>query len=284
MIIDAFIDSPQNETFRKLIRLVESSRERRRTGRSVIEGVHLIESFWQANFGRNGVGGGMHWLFVCDESRQSAETTTLLESIQSGGASGREQIPRTLCLTPTLFKKVSQVENGQGPLAVIDTPRPCLPERLVGDSLYLDRVQDPGNVGSILRTSAAAGLGSVLTSPGAAFSWAPKVLRSAMGAHFSLAVHEGIAVEQLTDDWLDGQQICALVAPGQARQTQNLTQVDLRAATLWLAGSEGQGLSDALLGDPRVIPVTIDQVSGVESMNVAAAVAVALFEQRRQRS
>lgn len=287
---DARIDSAQNETFRRVARLVASSRERRSEQRSVLEGIHLVESFWETGLKGQVDGPNMHYLFVPDSHVDHPETAALVarirascaEAEQTGLSSG--QPLRIISLATSLFRKISQVEHGGGPIAVIDTPRPPLPAQLQGDSLYLDRVQDPGNMGSIVRTSAAAGLANVLCSPGTAFGWAPKVLRAAMGAHFALGLHEGVRAEQLTDRWINGLQIRALVAPGQCANAQTLFEADLRAPTLWLAGNEGQGLDDIFLQDPRSRPVTIEQNNAVESMNIAAAVAVALFEQRRQRN
>ena len=282
------IDSAHNDTYRQLVRLVESSRERRRAQRSVIEGVHLLEALLdvheRAAGGRADSIPTIHWVFVPAEVPAGHEISALLTRLQAlPTPPGQTQRARQFVLAQALFRRASQVENGAGPIAVIDTPRPALPARLPGDTLYLDRVQDPGNVGSILRTAAAAGMRCVISSPGTAFNWAPKVLRAAMGAHFALDIYEGIAPEALSAALTEGLHWRALVAPEQAGGATALDEANLREPSLWLVGNEGQGLGKALCADPRVDPVTIDQCAGVESMNVAGAVAVALFEQRRQR-
>src|SRR5690606_51072 len=121
-----------------------------------------------------------------------------------------------------LFAQVSQVENGPGPLAVVVTPRPPLPQRIAADAIYLDRVQDPGNVGSILRSCAAVGVPRVIASPGTAFCWSPKVLRAAMGAHFHLDIHEGVPPAEL----LARLDVGAIATAAGAEHT--LYEVDLR--------------------------------------------------------
>ncbi|MFK7965030.1 MAG: TrmH family RNA methyltransferase [Burkholderiaceae bacterium] len=289
-IADAMIDSTSNDSFRRLVRLLQSSRDRRREQRSVIEGVHLVDAFLQATQGAHTgqtpllESSRIHWLFVPTERFTDPEILDLIKRMRANqGSANHADRPRVLGLSATLFKKVSQLEQGYGPIAVIDTPSSSLPEQLHGDCVYLDRIQDPGNMGSILRTAAAAGIRHVLASPGTAFAWAPKVLRAGMGAHFALRITEGVPFESLTAQLLSDLSLCALVAPGQAQEASALHEVDLSGRTLWLFGNEGQGLDPSLLADSRLSRITIDQAEQVESMNVAAAAAVALFEQRRQR-
>jgi len=109
------------------------------------------------------------------------------------------------------------------------------------------------------------------------------VLRAGMGAHFAVRITEGVEFKELKADSLGDLALCALVAPGQGLYAQPLHKARLTQRTLWLVGNEGQGLDADLLADRRLTRLTIDQAGQVESMNVAAATAVALFEQRRQR-
>jgi TrmH family RNA methyltransferase len=181
-------------------------------------------------------------------------------------------------LPARLSAPASQAERGPGPIALVDTPRPPLPERLVDDAVYLDRVQDPGNVGTVLRTCAAVGVRRVITSPGTAFCWSPKVLRAAMGAHFHLDIHEGVPPAEL----LARLAVEAIATTADA--PTGLYQADLRSPRIWLLGNEGQGLEAALLAAPGVRRVSIPQTDAVESLNVGVAAAVCLYEQLRQRS
>lgn len=145
------------------------------------------------------------------------------------------------------------------------------------DLVILDRVQDPGNVGAIIRTAAAAGIRTLLTTPGTAACWAPKVLRAGMGGHFVLNLHENVSSEALQTLATHLSLAGTVLDDGQSLYT-----TDLRTPLAWVFGNEGEGITPALqsvLG----VRLTIPQAPGVESLNVAASAAVCLFEQRRQR-
>lgn len=134
-------------------------------------------------------------------------------------------------------------------------------------TVVLDRVQDAGNVGSILRSAAALGVRQVLAIKGTAALWSPKVLRAGMGAHFALHLMESL--DEVAVD-------VPLVA------TSSHGGVDLRQAALpspcaWVFGHEGQGVDAALMAR-CALTVRIPQPGGEESLNVAAAAAVCLYE------
>ncbi|MEZ5650645.1 MAG: RNA methyltransferase [Burkholderiaceae bacterium] len=264
------IESAANPRYRSLVALIESAHERRKLGRSVLEGHKLIRSFLDRT-GDGSDGGCLQALFVAESVLQRPAVDDLL----------RRSPVTPLVLEQSLFKRTSRQPSPDGTLAVIDTPAPALPEALTGDVLYLDRLQDPGNMGTILRTCAAAGIDRVVTAPGTVFCWSPKVLRAGMGAHFALTIYEGVPADRL---WQVVDPRCDVWATtiDSGRQPTSLFDADLRSPCVWLFGAEGQGLQEALLG-ARVSPLTIPQRPHVESMNVAAAVAVCLFEQRRQR-
>lgn len=260
------IVSAVNERFRQLLELAGSARERRRRGLSVIEGVHLVQA-WLDRFGAPAADGRAVQLFVARRGLAAAEIRALL---------GRFPVAPTV-LDDRLYARASQLANGAGPLAVVPTPCPELPRQLAADAVYLDRVQDPGNVGSILRTCAAVGVRRVLASPGTAFCWSPKVLRAGMGAHFHLDIHEGV-----TPSWLR-EHATATVRATAADAAHSIYRADLRAPAIWLFGNEGQGLDPALSAWPAVVATRIPQRPAVESLNVGVAAAVCLFEQWRQR-
>jgi TrmH family RNA methyltransferase len=143
-------------------------------------------------------------------------------------------------------------------------------------AVLLDGVQDPGNVGSILRSAGAAGITQVFCSPGTAFCWSPKVLRAAMGAHFVLEIFENVDLAEL----IRHSQTAVLAMSGYAEQ--KLYDVDLRQPVGWLLGHEGQGVAADLMA-LATHQVVIPHAGQVESLNVAAAAAVCFFEQLRQR-
>lgn len=275
------IQSPANEVFRELLALSGSARERRRRGLSVIEGVHLLGAWVAAK-------GPPRRIFLPSrvaEALQAPERGAEIAARQGAG-SGLAEIAGLLhaagvepvVLADRLFTQASQVEHGSGPIAIVETPRPPLPASLCDDAVYLDRIQDPGNVGSVLRTCAAVGLKRVIASPGTACCWSPKVLRAGMGAHFHLEIHEGVTPAQLLARLAIGAIATVAGAP------LSLFGADLRAAGIWLLGNEGQGLDAALLEAPGVRRLSIPQTDAVESLNVGVAAAVCLYEQLRQRS
>ncbi len=257
------IASAANERFRRLLGLATSARERREQGLAVIEGVHLVQAWLE----RGGAAADEAQLFVPRRAPASAEIRALL---------ARFPRPATV-LDDRLFARASQVEQGGGPLAIVPLPQPPLPARLDDDAVFLDRIQDPGNVGSILRTCAAVGVRRVIASPGAAQCWSPKVLRAAMGAHFHLEIHEGVEPSQLRE------RAAVAVRAADAAAATPLFRADLRAPALWLFGNEGQGLDPALRAWPAVSAIAIPQQPAVESLNVGVAAAVCLYEQWRQR-
>lgn len=254
------ITSRDNPTFRELAELAHSARERRRQGRSVLEGIHLCEAWLQRH-------GAPRIAVATDAGLAHPEVAPLL---------ARHAVVPTL-LSGDLFDAVSTLQHGVGLVFVVDTPNPGLPATIDADAVYLDRLQDPGNVGTVLRSCAAAGVMTVLTAPGTAWCWSPKVLRAGMGAHFHLSIHEAVP-------WSAVRSRLAVEAIGtRVLQAGSLFEADLHAPALWLLGNEGEGLSEEIGADVTRW-IRIPQAEGVESMNVAAAAAVCLFEQRRQRA
>lgn len=263
------IESAANERYRRLLALTQSSRERRKRERVLIEGVRALESWLE----QHPHGQGLDEVFVTARSLAQPRVRAVLARIPAP----------CLHLSDALFRSVSQVVDGPGPIAVVATPRPSAEQRIAGDALYLDGVQDPGNIGTVLRTCAAVEMPLLLTSPDSAFCWAPKVLRAAAGAHFALTIEEGVAAGALAMRLDPGIAVRTVVAPTQAHDAQILWDADLRAPALWIFGGEGQGVRDDLLGFPGAQRVVIPQSARVESLNVGVAVALCLYEQQRQR-
>jgi TrmH family RNA methyltransferase len=204
----------------------------------------------------------------------------------------RDRIPtaQQICLADALFKSISAIPSHQGVLLVAQPPTVAAAIDWGRSAVLLDRVQDPGNVGTILRTCAAVGVTQVICSTGTAACWAPKVLRSAQGAHFVLNIHESI-------DLLDGlTQAKRATAPAPSipsvpsmpilattlEASESLYEGELPKEAIWLFGHEGQGVAPALLAlADRRLRIEHAQPA-IESLNVASAVAVCLFEQHRQ--
>jgi len=141
-------------------------------------------------------------------------------------------------------------------------------------TVVLDRVQDAGNLGSILRSAAAFGTTQVIALKGCAALWSPKVLRAGMGAHFALNLVEGV----------DANALDALHVPLVATSSHaahSIVSAALPSPCAWVFGHEGQGVAQALI-ERCVLQVSIPQPGGEESLNVAAAAAVCLYESARR--
>lgn len=253
------IVSRENPLFRELLHLAGSARERRRREASLIEGVHLCQAYLQRH-------PKPRRLLVAESALADPEVRSLIDGI--------DEPP--VILAASLFKAISAVEHGVGIALLIDTPRPALPARVDADAVYLDRLQDPGNVGTILRTCAAAGVLRVFTAPGTAWCWSPKVLRAGMGAHFHLEIHESVGWTELAP------RLRVQVRATAAGAACELWAADLRAPAIWLFGQEGGGLAPDLV-DAAGLAVSIPQSAEVESLNVGVAAALCLYEQMRQR-
>jgi RNA methyltransferase, TrmH family len=181
---------------------------------------------------------------------------------------------RVLRVPDDLFAELGTLESPADIGFVVDLP-PAPAVQVGVASVVLDRVQDVGNVGSILRSAAALGVGQILSLKGTAALWSPKVLRAGMGAHFGLRLVEGL----LEDDVLS----LGLVLVGTTSHGgQLLPTATLPAQPTWLFGHEGQGVSQRLL-DACILRVGIPQPGGEESLNVAAAAAICLYEGLRRR-
>jgi RNA methyltransferase, TrmH family len=257
----ATVTSRSNPAFQRLRRLAQDGRARDREGRSLLEGAHLIEAWLDRGL-------PIERLVVDALALGSPEISRLL---------ARAPAQATLVLPPALMAGLSTLESAALIVAEI-VPLDGRMEATPGkDVVLLDGVQDPGNVGAILRTAAAAGVRHVIAGPGTAALWSPKVLRAAMGAHALLNL---VTAGDLP------QAIAALGVPALGTSSHarlRLHEQQLPVPCAWVFGHEGRGLSPAV-ESALSMQVAIDQQADVESLNVAAAAAVCLFEARRQRA
>lgn len=251
------IRSRQNPLVRQLVKLADNRRERLKQRQTVLIGTHLVESALEA-------GWPLQKLLVCEGFEERPEIASLL---------ARRAAP-VLLLDPALFAEIEQAPSSSGLLALATLPDTSLPATS-GFCLLLEGVQDPGNVGSILRSAAAAGVDQVWLANGCADVWSPKVLRAGMGAHFRLPVLERI--DPLT-------MLAAFegdIAVTTLDDATCLYRTDLRGSLALVLGSEGAGVSP-LLVSLATKRLRIPMQPGVESLNVAAAAAICLFERVRQ--
>jgi TrmH family RNA methyltransferase len=255
------ITSADNPQYRMLLKLAQSSRERRKAGLSLLDGIHLVSSYV------NRFGAPVQ-VAVSETAVNDAEIARLLSALHPA---------EPLLLAPHLFASISTVETPTGILASIQTPRaPALPARL-DTCLLLEDIQDPGNLGSILRSASGAGITQVCLSKNSVHCWSPRVLRAGMGAHFMLDIHEQCDLAEIAHGFIGRVIVTALSAK------KSLYTTDLTGNVALVFGNEGAGVSPGLqklAHETMKIPMP----GKIESLNVGAAVAVCLFERVRQLS
>jgi TrmH family RNA methyltransferase len=252
------ITSRDNPLFKRLKKLAESARARRETHTTLLDGEHLITSYLEA--------GGMPLTLMHASSCSPAVWQSLAG--RCGGA-------RVVEFSDSLFAELSPVETPFGVMA-----EAAWLDALSGNAvplvLLLEDIQDPGNMGSLLRSAAAAGATLAVLSKGCTDAWSPKALRGGQGAQFVLPML--LRADLLS--WVQSADlpVWALALGGD----QSLYQVDLAGPTGFLVGNEGAGLSGEILQAAKT--VLIPMPGRVESLNAAAAATIALFEAVRQRN
>lgn len=252
------ISSRDNATFKSLKKLAHSARERKKTDQVLLDGAHLIEAHAACL-------GAPEMLVLSDGSRDKAENRALLARFP--------KIP-SLAMSDVLFRELSPVETPSGLLALAARPRLALPGQ-ARFAVFLDAVQDPGNLGSILRSAAAAGVDAAYLSAGCADAWSPRVLRGGMGAHFTLPLREGADLAALAAGFSGEVMVTSLEAEA------SVFDLDLTGPIALVIGNEGSGVSPALQAAATRL-ARIPMPGAVESLNVAAAAAICLFERVRQ--
>lgn len=249
--------SRQNPLVKQLIKLAENRRARLKQRQTLLLGTHLLEAALAARW-------PLHQVLVCEGAESRPEIAALL-----AGA-----VRPALLLDRELFAAIEQQPSTVGVLALCDIPAPPAPRR-DGCCLLLEEIQDPGNIGSILRTAAAAGVDQVWLTPGCADAWSPRVLRAGMGAHFVLPLLERVDWQAALSGFAGRLAVTTLAA------ADPLYRCDLRGDLVLALGSEGSGLSAALL-EHADVRLRIPMQRNVESLNVGAAAAICLFERLRQ--
>ena len=251
------IQSRQNPLIKACAKLGSQRRERLKTGQTLLDGPHLLAAALDAGLPPEKV-------LVAQSALPRPEIKTLVDRLP--------QAPTLI--DDALFASLTELESSSGILAIWHYPKPATPAT-TGLILALDGVQDPGNVGSILRTAAAAGVDQVWLSPACADAWSPKVMRAGMGAHFMLPLLERADLPVLLTAFHGRKAVTAL------QGSVSLYAADLRGDLALVMGSEGSGVSAELLAlaDLRL---AIPMRAGLESLNVGAATAICLYECLRQ--
>jgi TrmH family RNA methyltransferase len=261
------VTSSANPSFRRWKKLSDSARERKKSGETLLEGMHLLGA-WQASYGMP------MGVWVSESGLKRPEIAGwLAENAPDSGASAE-----IFCSPDALFCQLADTETPTGILARVLLPNLSkLPEPNV-DTVLFDGVQDPGNLGCLLRTAAAAGFSQALLSAGSASAWSPKVLRAGQGAHFQLKIYEAADLPAFLRRF-EGESLAATLADAKPLHTSDWSH---HTPLAWVFGAEGQGVSGAVLQGARQ-RVSIVMPGATESLNVTAAAAICLFETLRRR-
>jgi TrmH family RNA methyltransferase len=249
------ISSRDNPLVKRLRKLAQDPGAYRRHGELWLEGDHL-----------------------CRAARARGVVPRLAVLSETASADGvlyelAATAPRVVVLPDALFASISALESPAAIGWLVALPEAAVPTPGIA-TVVLDRLQDAGNAGSILRSAAALGVAQVLALKGTVALWSPKVLRAGMGAHFALRLVEGLA-----PDDLQGLRV-PLVATG-SHAPASLPEAGLPQPCAWVFGHEGQGVAPEVLAR-CILAVRIPQPGGEESLNVAAAAAICLYESSRR--
>ena len=251
------ITSRDNSVFKQLKKLVDSTRERRSSGQTVLDGAHLVAAYIEAF--------GEPELLIFAEGDCTADVVELLDRLDNA---------EKMMLPPAMFAEVSPVATPTGLLALVTTPTITPPDK-PQFALLLENIQDPGNLGGMLRSAAAAGVEVAYLSEGSADAWSPKTLRGGQGAHFVLPIVERADLLEVMSNFA-GQTLATVM------QGEPLYSLDLTGPVAFIIGNEGAGLSEAVVSAASH-RIAIPMPGKVESLNAAVAAAICLFERVRQK-
>lgn len=254
----AIIASAQNPTIKHLSKLSENARYRRDSGECVLDGIHLLDACLKA-------GQQPSKVYLAASQTENPEISALLAQLTS---------PVTL-VADAVLAKASELKTPTGILAIYQPPK--LNNAQYQRIVWLDDVQDPGNVGSILRSSAAAGVDAVYLSAACADAWSPRVLRAGMGAHFLMALYPQSDLLVLSRQNEGDLVVTSL------EQSQSVYEAHYQLPVVWVFGNEGEGVRQEIQQQASC-RIRIPMPGAMESLNVAAAAAVCLFEDVRRRT
>ncbi len=255
------ITSSENSKIKLVRALLRRTKERREANAFVVEGVRLVEEAVNSNWG---------FQFAIYDESLNERGKSLVESLKSGEVDAE-------MISESLMKSLSETETPQGILAVLNDSRLPIPDS-PNFILIPDQIRDPGNLGTLLRTAAATGVQAVLLPPETTDAFAPKVVRSGMGAHFRLSIH--------SMTWDEIEQMCKsanLQIYLADMNGQSCWEMDLREPLALIVGGEADGASEharKLANKQISIPMT----GKMESLNAGVAGSVLMFEVVRKRS
>lgn len=243
--------SRDNARVKRWAKLSRDTRFRRKERRALIEGPNLVSALLDRG-----------WKPICVLVREGAALDPEVQGLL------RKTRMEAVELSDSVFNSTVDTEAPQGIAAEIEIPP--AKEASKGNRVFLEGLQDAGNVGAIIRSAAAFGIVSVVLDSACADPWSPKALRAGMGGHFALQIS---TVADLTEQLgsFAGKLVCTVPRIG-----ISLSDADLSGRLGWVFGSEGKGLSARALKEAD-LKITIPVAPGTESLNVAAAAAICLY-------
>jgi RNA methyltransferase, TrmH family len=273
------IQSPQNPSFKKLQEIASNAKARREHGLAWIEGERLCKA---ALDGHSWVDSSRVIWVISDRHDPSA----LMRSIQI--PAGRASIePEVWLLSEGLFKTLTQIESPTGWGLLVPIRESAFDSMHIQSTgmaahwVVADRIQDPGNLGSLIRSAAAAGIRQMICLKGAVDPWSPKVLRAAMGAHFVMDLIGGVESEALIQHSQRlGRRLMSTANRADAVSIYS-SDWSIHNPMAWVFGQEGEGVSASILSVSQT--VVIPQSEQVESLNVGVAAGICLFEMVRRK-
>jgi TrmH family RNA methyltransferase len=239
--------SKDNPKVRHWAKLASDARYRKSERRVLVEGPHLVAAA-QAS-GARAVA-----IIVTEKALGGKEIAGLAGS-------------KPAIVSEAVFRSIVEADNPPGIAAEIELPKGKA--KAGTDVAFLEGVQDPSNVGAIIRSAAAFGVGEVVLDQACADPWSPRALRAGMGGHFALAIRQ---VARLDVAGFDGTLLCTVVRGGNL-----LGEAKLPGRLGWIFGGEGRGVSSEIEAQVK-LKVTIPIAPGTESLNVAAAAAICFYE------
>ena len=276
------IRSRKNPHIKLLKDLVMGGRLRRSHNAAWVEGERLCRSYFDTQTSLP--------ILVASEK-------LLLADVVASAPRGIQSFREVWTIPADCFSEITQIESSLGWGLVIEVPIPSgSNDDLTNNETQLsagrkalmqsavvivDRIQDPGNLGALLRSAAAAGIAQCWCITGTVDPWSPKVLRAAMGAHFQMTIRQGVNAKQAIDACrLRGFHLLSTANQPDAVSLYS-AELQLNQPIAWVFGQEGDGVAQEFLSEAQV--VVIPQTAAVESLNVAVAAGICFFEMRRRQ-
>ena len=261
------ITSAQNKVLKE-IKALSRKKDRVKTGLFIAEGLRFVMSAVE-------IQADIEVIVYSDSVYRTDEGTTFVNQLI------KDANYKVLEAEEKLFNELSDTQSPQGILAVVKQPKADWPNIIEpnGFVMILDRLQDPGNLGTIIRTADAAGADGVILLKGTVDVYNPKVLRSTMGSIFEMPILEGVSWEETQQKLKESGYLIASTALEDSVEYDSL---DYTKATAMIIGNEANGISDEVLKQSDV-RVKIPIVGSAESLNAGVAAAVMMYEVLRQR-